>query len=93
MKSVRTHLNQGGRVVIPAEYREALGLKPGDDVVLVLEEDAVRVVTPSHAVKRAQSLVRHYVPRGRHLVEELLAARRQEIRREKRARPKVAARS
>lgn len=93
MKSIRTHLNQGGRVVIPAEYRDALGLKPGDDVVLVLEENAIRLVTPHQAVRRAQSFVRQYVPRGRNLTEELLADRRHEVRRDRGKRTTAAGRS
>jgi AbrB family looped-hinge helix DNA binding protein len=93
VKAFRTHLSQGGRVVIPADYREALGLKPGDDVMLVLEENEVRLITPHQAVKRAQSLVRQYVPPGRTLTEELLADRRQEVRRDKRKRTTVARRS
>jgi len=31
MTNVRTKLTEGGRVVIPAEYRQALGLHIGDD--------------------------------------------------------------
>ena len=71
-------MGQGGRIVIPANYRKALGLKPGDVVVLALEEEEVRIITPSRAVQRAQALVRRYVPEGRSLVEELLAERRME---------------
>ena len=39
-------MGEGGRVVIPAEYRKTLGLKPGHDVILILEagvpEEAIR---------------------------------------------------
>ena len=80
MISSKTHLNHGGRIVIPVEYRKALGLKPGDDVVLVLEENEVRLVKPSQAVKHAQALVRQYVPKGRRLADELIQDRRQEVR-------------
>ncbi|WP_447974938.1 AbrB/MazE/SpoVT family DNA-binding domain-containing protein [Nitrospira sp. Kam-Ns4a] len=93
MKSFRTHLSQGGRVVIPADYREALGLKPGDDVMLFLEENEVRLITPHQAVKRAQSLVRQYVPPGRTLTEELLKDRRQEVRLGTRKRTTMSGRS
>jgi len=47
-------------------------------VILRLEDDEVRLITPSQAIRRAQSLVRHYVPAGRSLVEELIAERRAE---------------
>ena len=86
MISIKTHLNQGGRIVIPADYRKALGLKPGDDVVLVLEDNEVRLVTPRQAVKRAQTLVRQYVSKGRMLADELIQDRRQEVRVERKKR-------
>ncbi len=77
-REIKTTIGEGGRLVIPAEYRKALGLKPGDDVVLVMEEGEVRLLTPQRAVKRAQALVRRYVPQGRSLAEELLRERREE---------------
>jgi AbrB family looped-hinge helix DNA binding protein len=38
-------LGKKGQVVIPAEFREVLGLKPGDSVILILENGAVRLMT------------------------------------------------
>jgi len=71
-------MGQGGRIVTPARFRRALGLKPGDDVVLALEEDELRLLTPGQAVQRAQALVRRYVPEGRSLAAELMEERRRE---------------
>ncbi len=81
MSDVKTRVGAGGRIVIPAEYRKALGLKPGDEVVLVLEDGEVRLLTPKQTIQRAQALVRRYVPEGRALVEELLQERREEAAR------------
>lgn len=78
MSEIKTKLGEGGRLVIPAEYRKALGLKPGDEVVLVLEEGEVRLLTLRRAIQRAQALVRRYIPEGRRLTEELLQNRREE---------------
>jgi AbrB family looped-hinge helix DNA binding protein len=78
MIEVRTKLAEGGRIVIPAEYRQALGLQVGDEVVLRLEDGEVRVFTPRQAIKRAQELVRRYIPQGRSLADELIAERRAE---------------
>ncbi len=83
MTSIKTHLNAGGRLVIPAAYRKALGLKSGDDVVLVLDKHEVRLIAPRQAVKHAQSLIRQFVPKGRRLADELIQDRRQEVRRDK----------
>ena len=79
MDSVKTQLSQGGRIVIPAHYRKALGLKPGDDVVLILEANEVRLVTPLRAVKRVQSLVHQYVSKGRTLTNELIRPTRTQL--------------
>ena len=78
MLETKTRIGEGGRLVVPAQHRKALGLKPGDEVVLVLEDDEVRVMTPRKAVQLAQALVRRYVPRERSLVGELIRERREE---------------
>lgn len=81
MSEVRARIGYGGRVAIPAKFRTALGVKQGDEVVLVLEESEMRVLTPAEAVRRAQALVRRYAS-GKSLSKELLRERRQEARRE-----------
>lgn len=78
MSELKTKIGEGGRVVIPAAYRKALGLKPGDEVVLVLEEGEIRVMGARQAIVRAQALVRRYVPEGRSLSDELIQERREE---------------
>jgi AbrB family looped-hinge helix DNA binding protein len=80
MTRLVTRVSEGGRVVIPAEYRKALGLNPGDEVVLLLEEGGIRILTPREAARRAQALVRSHIPAGRKLADELIAERRQEAR-------------
>lgn len=78
MAKVLTKLGEGGRLVIPAEYRKALGVDTGDELVLVLEERTMLVLTPREAIRRAQALVRSYIPEGRNLSEELISERRRE---------------
>lgn len=78
---MKTTIREGGRLVIPAAYRKALGLKPGDEVLLVLEEGEIRVVSMRQAIARAQTLLRRYVPEGRSLSEELIQERREEAAR------------
>lgn len=82
MTRVRAKVAEGGRIVIPAEFRRAMGLNVGDEVILDLEEGQLTLSTPRQAVKRAQELVRRYVPRGRRLADELIAERRTEAARE-----------
>jgi AbrB family looped-hinge helix DNA binding protein len=76
MERTVTKMGEGGRLVIPAEYRRALGVEPGDELLLVLEENSVRVLTPREGIRRAQALVRSYVQEGTRLSDELIQERR-----------------
>jgi AbrB family looped-hinge helix DNA binding protein len=78
VNSISTKVTDGGRIVIPAEYRRALGLNVGDDVVLSLEAKEIRILSRKEALRRAKALVRRYVPEGTMLSSELLAERRRE---------------
>lgn len=82
MTSVKAKIGEGGRLVIPAEYRQALGLRVGDDVLLALDEDQLRIYTVDVAIRRAQELVRQYVAPDVSLADQLLADRRAEAGRE-----------
>jgi AbrB family looped-hinge helix DNA binding protein len=81
MVRVRALLESGGRVVLPEECLEALGLKPGDEVMFEVDGGRIAIVPAQDALRRAQDLVRQYVPAGRSLSEELIAERRDEARR------------
>lgn len=75
-------VNENGRVVIPASFRKALGINAGDEVVLRLEGDELRISTLKRRLERAQQLVRKHVDPGTSLVRELIAERRQAARNE-----------
>jgi AbrB family looped-hinge helix DNA binding protein len=78
----RTRVNENGRVVIPASFRKALGINAGDEIVLRIEDDELRITTLKRRLERAQRRIRRYVKPGRSLVEELLAERREAAKRE-----------
>jgi len=74
-----TRVGKGGRVLIPAKFRNALGLSEGDEVLLRIEADQeLRIMTRQQAVKKVQALIRHHVPEDVRLVDELIAERRRE---------------
>jgi AbrB family looped-hinge helix DNA binding protein len=78
----RLRINENGRIVIPASFRKALGINPGDEVLLRLEDDELRITTMKHRIARAQRHVRKYVKPGVSLVDELIAERREAAKRE-----------
>ncbi len=79
---IRQRVNENGRVVIPASFRKALGINIGDEVVLRMEDDELRITTLKRRIERAQRLVRKHVKRGTSLVDELIAERREAARNE-----------
>ncbi len=78
MTDVYSKIAEGGRVVIPADYRRALGLKVGDEVILRIADGEVHILTRGQAVKKAQALVRSHVLKRKSLVRELIRERRGE---------------
>jgi AbrB family looped-hinge helix DNA binding protein len=81
-EELRTRVNENGRVVIPSAFRKALGIEIGDEVVLRVEDDELRITTQQRRIQRAQQRARQYVKPGTSLVDELLAERRKAARRE-----------
>lgn len=78
MMEFKTRVAEGDRVALPPEYLRALGVQVGDEVILRLEGGEVRIFTPHQAIRRAQELVRRYIPQGRSVSDELIAERRLE---------------
>ena len=78
----RTRINENGRVVIPASYRKALGIKAGDEVILRMEDDELRITTMKRRLERARRRIRQYVKPGVSLADELIDERREAAKRE-----------
>jgi AbrB family looped-hinge helix DNA binding protein len=72
-------LGKQGRVVIPAEIREALGLLAGDRIHVRVDGARIVMERPQDAIHELRSLGRDRAA-NRSLVEELLAERRAEAR-------------
>jgi AbrB family looped-hinge helix DNA binding protein len=79
--SVEVHLGRQGRLVIPALLRRSLGFEEGD--ALVAREDAGRLVLEKPEMIKQRLRARFaMVPSDRSLVDELIAERRAEAKRE-----------
>jgi AbrB family looped-hinge helix DNA binding protein len=81
-QEARLRVNENGRVVIPAAFRKALGIKPGDRVILSMEDNELRITTMKRRIERAQQRARKYLKPGISLVDELIAERREASKRE-----------
>ena len=79
--AVKMRVNENGRVVLPAAFRRALDIKPGDEVVGRIESGELRITTLKKRIEQAQRRVRRYVKPGTSLVDELIRDRREEARR------------
>ena len=83
MKSVHAKISQTGRLSLPAEFRRAVGLERGGDVIVELAGREIRVRPLDEVVARAQELTRRLLAgRPGTSVEDFLAERRCEAERE-----------
>lgn len=82
MASQAVKIIDGGKLIIPAAFRRKLGIDIGDTVVIELGEDGLHVRSLSSAVRRAQDIVREFVPGDVSLADELIAERRVEAEHE-----------
>ena len=71
----RIQVDKNGRVLLPASFRKDLGINIGDEVVLRIEDDELRITTVKRRLENAQRLVREYVKPGASLADELIAER------------------
>jgi len=76
-QEARSRVDENGRVVIPATFRKALGIKEGDEVVLRIRDDELRIIALKRRLERAQRLLRKHIKPGKSLVDELITERRQ----------------
>jgi AbrB family looped-hinge helix DNA binding protein len=72
----------GGKLVIPAQFRHEMGISTGDTVVVEMSGGELRVRSLPAAIKKAQAIVRKFVPENVNLVDELIADRRAQAERE-----------
>jgi AbrB family looped-hinge helix DNA binding protein len=82
MASQAVKIVDGGKLIIPAQFRRKLGIDVGDTVVVEMDEDGLHVRSLTSAVRQAQNIVRGFVPDDAHLADDLSAERRAEAERE-----------
>jgi len=75
-------MSENGRVVIPASIRKTLGIHPGDEMVLRVEDDELRITTLKNRIRQAQKRMRKYLKPGRSMADELILERREAAKHE-----------
>lgn len=82
MHRIPVKLGEGGRVVIPADVRKALGMEVGDELVLHMEDEKLILMTRKQAIHYVQEEMSKYDVGKRVLSEELLQERKSEAKNE-----------
>jgi AbrB family looped-hinge helix DNA binding protein len=82
MSPLTSRVEPSGRVLIPAEVLENLGIAEGDELLVTEENGAIRLYTRASAIKEAQKYFAQFGD-GTLWSEELIAMRREEAAREK----------
>ena len=80
--SQRIRILADGRMVIPAKMRQAMLIEEGGYLTARVVAGELRVLTPRAAVLKLQKRMREKVPAGVSVVDDLIAERRVEARRE-----------
>ncbi len=71
-----------GRLLVPKELRDAVDMRPGENVTLLVQDGEIRVITVTAARAIVREIAAKYSTPGRSLVDELIAERRAEAARE-----------
>ena len=58
MQEQRIKLGEGGRLIIPAPYRKAMGVHPGDELIIRMQDGELRLFQQTQALKRIRAAVR-----------------------------------
>lgn len=85
MNVQRGKLVSGGRLQVPADIRQALGLKDGDAVTMEVVDGKLQVRPYRDVIAEVQARFRKHLPPGvsaSSVVDELIAERRAEAERE-----------
>ncbi|MET3582199.1 bifunctional DNA-binding transcriptional regulator/antitoxin component of YhaV-PrlF toxin-antitoxin module [Mesorhizobium robiniae] len=80
-KRERIKLGEGGRFVIPAAMREEMGVRPGEDLILHVENGELRVRSWLRNLRRVQADLSALKKPEESVVDEFLKERREEQRR------------
>ena len=76
MNAKRGRLVSGGRLQVPAAFRQAMGVADGDALIMELVDNELRVRPLRDALTRVRQRLSTYVPSSVRLSDALIADRR-----------------
>ena len=82
MDALRAIVMEGETLTVPASLRDALGIKPGDAVVVETHGQELRIRPERSALDRLQEFLAPYAPKDRVASDQLIAGRCAEAERE-----------
>jgi hypothetical protein len=80
--AVRVDVAPDGALTLPSSILAAAGLATGGFLLVRFADDEIRMMTLEATTRKIQAMVRQSVPDGVSLVDELIAERREEAKRE-----------
>ncbi|MBC7645481.1 MAG: AbrB/MazE/SpoVT family DNA-binding domain-containing protein [Thermoleophilia bacterium] len=78
----RIHMTRQGRIVVPVSMRRALQLDEGQPLSIRVVDGELRIAPIRRSIRKWQEYAKTLNPEQHSLVEELLAERRAEVRRD-----------
>ncbi len=84
---LRVRVDPAGRVMVPANLRQKLGIEPGSDLIISADAQGIHLQTFAQAVRAAQEAFAPYRVPGVSVVDELIQERRKEAQKESRKWP------
>lgn len=80
MKEFRTKIQADGSIIIPTIWLRELHLSAGEELIIQIEDQELRIFSVKHAVQLAQETVRKYNKSKKSLVNDLIKTRRNEAK-------------
>ncbi len=72
----RLEIGADGRILIPAELREAMQVSPGDTVSVWVDEGELHIISRSVGLLKMRKIVNEHVPEGVSLVDDFIKEKR-----------------
>ena len=79
---LNTRMSKEGRVLIPVELRNALGLLADEPLQVYVVDGELRIISRRQSIRRAQAIAARAIQPGVSVVDEFIAEKRAEARQE-----------